>query len=154
MTVTAEQVSGTLTDGFTVGSLRVQHRRADVLITNATGQLRLLPLLLQRRIELSSADGGACHRAIAARSARRPVARAPHFLPATLRIDADTVRADSVDLILLNGRTLHGTNLPPRSRVLPDADPHTRWRRWTGTTCIWSPTAGCTRPSRWASMAR
>ena len=41
VTVTVGEVSGTLTKGFKVGSLRIQQRHADVRITNATGQLRL-----------------------------------------------------------------------------------------------------------------
>ncbi len=58
VTITAEQVSGTLTGGFTVGSLRVVDLHADVHITDVSGQVRLLPLLLQRRIQLTHADAG------------------------------------------------------------------------------------------------
>jgi len=119
LTVTAEDVSGTLTDGFSVGSLRIQQRRADVRITNAKGRLRLMPLLLQRRIELSSATVE--HVTIETLHADpRDQGRAPRFMPATMRLDADTVRADSVDLILLNGRTLHGTDFSAQVTMLPD----------------------------------
>ncbi len=118
VTVTAEQVSGTLTDGFTVGSLRIQQRRADVRITNAKGQLRLMPLLLQRRIELSVATVEQV--TIETRHSDRDLGRAPRFLPATMRLDADTVSAASVDLILVNGKTLHGSDFSSRVTILPN----------------------------------
>ncbi len=121
VTITATDVGGTLVDGFTVGSLRIQQRRVEVRISNAKGQLRLMPLLLQRRIELSSADvqqvtvqvfrvaggGGGSSRGL-------------RFMPETFGVEAHALHADSVDLILMNGNTLHATNASLAAEVLPE----------------------------------
>lgn len=117
-TVTVEQVSGTLTGGFTVGSLRVVDLHADVHITGASGQLRLLPLLLQRRIELSHADAGNVTVKLLefeGDGSNRP----RRFLPDVISIEADVARANSVDLIERSGRTLHATMATAAVEVLP-----------------------------------
>jgi translocation and assembly module TamB len=119
VTVTMEQVSGTLVDGFTIGSLRVQQRRADVRITNASGQLRLLPLLLQRRIELSSAEVAAVTVQVVRVTGGGRAPRALRFLPETFGVAVDSLRAGSVELVLASGRTLHATNLSAAAEVLP-----------------------------------
>ena len=118
VTITAEQVSGTLTDGFTVGALHIQQRRSDVSIRNATGRLRLMPLLLERRIELSRVTAEQVTVRTLPETGSGPQ-RPPRYLPATMRIDADRVRADSVDVMTLNGRVLHGTDLSADVTVFP-----------------------------------
>ena len=120
VTVTAGEVSGTLTGGFRVGTLHIQQQRADIQITNATGQLRLMPLLLQRRIALSSVTVEQVT-VQAIRVAGGESRRAPRYMPATMRVDAEDVRVASVDVIPINGRTLHGTNLSAGVVVLPRA---------------------------------
>jgi translocation and assembly module TamB len=120
VTITIENVSGTLADGFSVGFLRVQHRRTDVRITEATGELRLLPLL-RRQIVLSSGR---------ARNVTVQVFRVPPrtgtgpgklwFMPPTLSATADSLYADSTDLILMNGQTLHATAVSTAAEVLPE----------------------------------
>jgi hypothetical protein len=120
VTITIENVSGTLADGFSVGFLRVQHRRTDVRITEATGELRLLPLL-RRQIVLSSGR---------ARNVTVQVFRvAPRtgsgsgklwFMPPTLSATAESLHADSTDLILMNGQTLHATAVSTAAEVLPE----------------------------------
>jgi translocation and assembly module TamB len=118
VTVTAQQVGGTLTGGFTVGSLHVLDRHADVLITGASGQLRLLPLLLQRRIELTHAEAqNVTVKLLEFAGERLPGPR--HFLPPTLRVATDSARANSVDVIERSGRTLHGTTASAAVEVLP-----------------------------------
>ncbi|HTQ37044.1 MAG TPA: hypothetical protein VMH77_08410, partial [Steroidobacteraceae bacterium] len=115
--ITIEQVSGTLIDGFTVASLRVQERHADVRITDAAGRLRLLPLLLQRRIELSGARARQVsvqvfHVAAAQSSGRL------RFMPPTFGVEVDAARADNVDLVLISGRRLHATSAAAGIQVL------------------------------------
>ncbi len=120
VTVTVENVSGTLSGGFTVGSLRVQHRRADVRISDASGQLRLWPLM-HRKIELSR--GEARHVSVQVfrvKSGGGPY-RALHFMVPTLSVSADALHADTTDLILMNGSTLHARDISIASAdVLPD----------------------------------
>lgn len=117
VTVTAEAVSGTLTGGFTVGSLRIQQRRADVRITNAAAQLRLMPLLLERRIDLSYVEVEHV-RVETVRDTSGGPGRPPRYLPPTLRVDADRVQAGSVEVVTISGRTLQATKLSAEVTVL------------------------------------
>jgi len=115
--ITIEHASGTLVDGFTIGSLHVRDPHADVLITGASGKLRLWPLLLRRHIELASA---------AAREVRVQIlpytghgSGAPHFMPATMAVEVDAAHADSVDLLRPQEPALHASGAAAGIEVLP-----------------------------------
>ncbi len=130
VTITIENVSGTLAHGFSVGFLRVQHRRTDVRITDAHG--RTAP----------AAAAAAADRAVQRQGAQRDRAGVPResgggtgsgklwFMPPTLSVTADSLHADSTDLILMNGQTLHATAVSTAGGSA--AGRHPRARRQAG----------------------
>jgi translocation and assembly module TamB len=118
VTVTAADVSGTLVGGFRIGSLRIQHRLSDVQINDATGRVKLLPLLVLQRIRIPDLKVQYVSVKVLRDPVKRPP-RPPRFLPALLRIDADAVQVASADVILLSGRTLHATDVSGGMTMLP-----------------------------------
>lgn len=119
--ITATDVTGTLAGGFTASFVRVQERHVDVQVTGVAARLRLLPLLVQRRIEIERLE---------ATQVRVQLFRVPprkggsssgtlRFMPPTLGVKADELRAGTVDLLLASGRTLHATNASGGAEVLP-----------------------------------
>lgn len=118
VTITIEGVRGTLVRGFAVGSLRVQHRRADVLITGADGHVELLPLLLRQRVHMRDAHAATVTVTVfPSDNVKREWE--PHFLPATLRIDVDDARGDLVRVIAPNGTVLEFTGGHAVATVFP-----------------------------------
>ncbi len=117
VTITVENASGTFADGFKLGSLRIQHRRVDIRITNAEGRLRLLPLL-HRQIQLAS--GTAQQVSVQVFHIDNPTPSGPlRFMPDTLSVKAESLHTDKLLLILMNGNTLHATNASTAAEVLP-----------------------------------
>lgn len=120
VTVTVRDVKGTLSGGFTVGSLRVQHRRVDVQISDASGQLRLLPLM-HRKIELSRGEARHVSVQVFRVKGGGGSNNALHFMVPTLAVSADQLHADTTDLILMNGSKLHARDIFIASAdVLPE----------------------------------
>jgi translocation and assembly module TamB len=118
MTITATGASGTLTDGFRLGSLRVQHRLADVQAQAVEGRVRLLPLLLRRQVVVSQLDIRQLDVRLLRDDEDRPP-QEPHFLPSTLRIDAAQVHLGGLGVTLLSGRRLDFTAVNASGTVLP-----------------------------------
>jgi translocation and assembly module TamB len=118
MTITAGTVKGTLVDGFSVDSLRIQHRLSDVQIDNASGRIQLLPLLLLQRITLPELKVQHVSVTMQRDPQDRPQ-RPPRFLPALLRIDADALHVDSAEIILLSGRKQQLRNIDGTVTVFP-----------------------------------
>lgn len=118
MTITASEASGTLTDGFRLGSLRVQHRLVDIRIESAAGRIELLPLLLRRHVVVSELDINQLEIQLVRNTEQRP-SREPRFLPSTLRIDAGQLRVDEFGLTLANGRRIEFSGISASGTVLP-----------------------------------
>jgi translocation and assembly module TamB len=117
VTVTAGTVKGTLVDGFSVDSLRIQHRLSDVQITNASGRIELLPLLLQR---ISLPELKVAHVGVTLlRDPQDRPPRPPRFLPALLRIDVEALHVDVADITQLSGRKVQLRNVDSEATVLP-----------------------------------
>jgi translocation and assembly module TamB len=115
VTITAGNVTGTLVDGFSVDRLRIQHRLSDVTIEDASGRIKLLPLLLLQRVTLPEAK--AAHVTVTMLRSPSRSNREPRFLPAALRIDADAVHVDSADVILQSGRIVPLRNIDGAATV-------------------------------------
>jgi translocation and assembly module TamB len=115
--ITAGTVTGTLVDGFHIDRLRVQHRLSDVTIENASGRIKLLPLLLLQRFSLPEAK--AAHVTVTMLRSESRSNREPRFLPALLRIDADAVHVDSAEIILQSGRIVPLRNIDGAATVYP-----------------------------------
>ncbi|HUG71921.1 MAG TPA: translocation/assembly module TamB domain-containing protein [Steroidobacteraceae bacterium] len=133
VTLTIDEVSGTLTDGVRIGALRVQHRLSDTRIEEAEGRVQLLPLLLRRHIELPLFTARSVSITLLEDPVERP-RRQPRFLPAMVRIDADAVRIDTVALTLKSGRELAFTGLAGGVTVLQEQirvrDAVVEWEDW------------------------
>ena len=118
VTVTAGQVRGTLVDGFTIDSLRVQHRRADVQITKIESRIELLPLLLMQRIRVPQT-----HIARVTVQVFPDLEKKrnwdPHFLPGSLRIDAASTRIDQALITAPSGHVTQLDNLVTSATILP-----------------------------------
>ena len=118
VTVTIDGIRGTLVDGFTIASLRVQHRRVDVRVTDLKARVELMPLLLMKRVQVSQT-----------RIARVTVTVFrddnikrnwdPHFLPASMRIDAGNTRIDQAVITAPSGRVTVLDNLFTSATIYP-----------------------------------
>jgi translocation and assembly module TamB len=118
VTVTMGEVRGTLVDGFSIATLRVQHRRADVHVDRFESRIELLPLLLTQRIRMPKTHiGRAAVRVFPSDDNKRTWD--PHFLPASMRIDAASVRIDQALITARNGRVVQLDNLIASATVLP-----------------------------------
>jgi len=118
VTISMQGVRGTLVRGFSVASLRVQHRRSDVQITAGEGHVELLPLLLKQRVQLRDLHAASVA-VLVFRDDGQKRNWEPHFLPATLRIDVDSASADLVRVTSPNGRVLELTNGHAVATVYP-----------------------------------
>ena len=118
VTISIEGVRGTLVRGFSVATLRVQHRRSDVQITGAQGHVELLPLLLQQRVHLRDAHAATVIVTVLPDDNQKRNWE-PHFLPATMRIDVDRASADLARIITTNGRVLNFTGGHAIATVFP-----------------------------------
>lgn len=105
VTITAEEVTGTLVSGVQIRALRVEHRLSDTRIEEASGRIRLMPLLLRRHIDVPLLTARSVSVTLLDDPVERPQ-REPRFLPPMLRIDADAVRVDQLLLTLKSGREL------------------------------------------------
>jgi translocation and assembly module TamB len=133
VTITAGEITGTLVDGITLSSLRIEHRLSDILVEQASGRVSLMPLLLRRQIEVPEFTAQRIAITLFEDPEDRP-SRGPRFLPAMLRIDAGALSVDTLDLTLKNGRELqfrgisaHGTVLPQQIRA---RDIRVDWEDW------------------------
>src|SRR5690606_18860049 len=139
VTITAEDVSGTLTRGVRIGALRVQHRLSDTRIEQVQGSLRLLPLLLRRHIDIPRLTAHQVTVTLLDDPVQRP-AREPRFLPPMLRIDASEVQVQELLLVLKSGRELQFSQIAGGATVLHRQirvrDASVDWEDWhlTGAT--------------------
>jgi translocation and assembly module TamB len=136
ITLTVTDISGTLTEGIRFKSLRVQHRLADTTIEDGEGRAKLLPLLLRRQIDVPSFSARHVTIVQLIDPVQRPK-RTPRFLPAMLRVDAESVRIGSVALTLKNGRQLAFSQISGGATVLPQQirvrNASAGWEAWTLT---------------------
>lgn len=117
VTLTVKDVRGTLVRGFSVGSLHIQHRRADIRIEQASGHVALLPLLTLQRIQLPDVHVG--HVTIAVFHDPEEQHGEPRFLPATMRVDARNVTVDRAELTAINGYQMAATHVKADVTILP-----------------------------------
>jgi translocation and assembly module TamB len=118
VTITAQDVRGTLTSGVRIESLRILHRRSDMQISKISAQVELLPLLLLRHINVVglSADR------VSIKLLPDPNPNnnwEPRFLPATLRIETKQIKIREFELTLLSGRVLTARQLVASAIVYP-----------------------------------
>ncbi|MEO6080109.1 MAG: translocation/assembly module TamB domain-containing protein [Steroidobacteraceae bacterium] len=118
VTITAGTVTGTLAYGFSVDSLRIQHRLSDVQIDHASGSIELLPLLLLHRITMPGVRAEHVSVMMKLDPLDRPLLP-PRFLPALLRIDTDAAHVDGAEITLLSGRKVPLRNIDGKVTVLP-----------------------------------
>lgn len=117
ITITAGTVKGTLVDGISVDSLRIETRNADVQIDHAAGRIDLLPLLLMQRINTPKVT--AEHVTVTMKPTPDRPFKTPFFLPSMMRVDADAVQVPDVDIIPLRGKPVKLRNVEGRATVLP-----------------------------------
>jgi len=110
LTISMEGVRGTLVRGFAVTSLRVQHRRSDVLITNADGHVELWPLLVSQRVHMLNAHAASVAVTVFPDDDNKRKWE-PRFLPATLRIDVDDSRVGLLRITAPSGGMVEFTNI-------------------------------------------
>ncbi|HWL62868.1 MAG TPA: translocation/assembly module TamB domain-containing protein [Steroidobacteraceae bacterium] len=133
VTITAGETTGTLVRGITISTLRVQHRLADIHVEEVTGRVSLMPLLLRREIEVPEFTARRIAITLIDDPVERPP-RPPRFLPALLRVDAEDLSVDTLDLTLKNGRELQFIGIHGRGSVLPQQirarDITVDWEDW------------------------
>ena len=118
MTVTAGEARGTLVDGFTLSSLRIQHRRVDVQVGKIEARIDLLPLLLMQRVRVPQAHIDQVSVKVF-RDDDKKRFWDPHFLPASLRIDALATRIDRAIITAPSGHVTELTNLVTSATIYP-----------------------------------
>ena len=118
VTVTAGEARGTLVGGFTLSSLRVQHRRADVQIGKIEARIDLLPLLLMQRVRVPTAHIGQVSVTVFSDDDKVHLWD-PHFLPASLRIDALATRIDHAVITAPSGHVTELDNLVTSATIYP-----------------------------------
>ncbi len=133
VTITAGETTGTLVRGITISTLRIEHRLSDIQVEQASGRVSLMPLLLRRQIEVPEFKAGRIHIRLIEDPQKRPP-RPPRFLPALLRIDANALSVDTLDLTLRNGRELRFLGISANGTVLPQQirarDIRVDWEDW------------------------
>lgn len=105
ITLTVENIRGTLTQGISIDFLRVEHRLSDVRVEQASGRVSLWPLLLRQHVEIPQLTAQRVTVQLLDDPVQRPQ-REPRFLPPMLRIDGDAVKVGEILLVLKNGREL------------------------------------------------
>ncbi|MDQ2640401.1 MAG: translocation/assembly module TamB domain-containing protein [Pseudomonadota bacterium] len=133
VTLTAGEITGTLVSGITISTLRIEHRLSDIHVEQAAGRVSLMPLLLRRQIEVPEFTAQHVAITLIDDPVERPQ-RAPRFLPALLRVDAEALSIETLDLTLKNGRELQFRGIRAQGTVLPQQirarDISVDWEDW------------------------
>ncbi len=102
ITLTVENIRGTLTQGISIDSLRVEHRLSDVRVEQVSGRVSLWPLLLRQHVQIPQLTAQRVTVQLLDDPVQRPQ-REPRFLPPMLRIDGDAVKVGEILLSVLRG---------------------------------------------------
>jgi translocation and assembly module TamB len=117
VTLHVEGVSGTLAGGARIEVLDIEHERVHLHFTGIEGRVRLAPLLWQTisvpalRVQTALVDV----RRVKDKNSKWN----PHFLPALMRIHADSVRVAQGSLLIYNGVRFDVTQVDAAGAVYP-----------------------------------
>jgi translocation and assembly module TamB len=104
-----EGLQGRLRGPLSASLLEIDAQRARIVVHDLRADVKLRSLLLQT-IDIDYLEVGRLEIAIKART-QPPQKREPRFLPRWLRLQADSVSVESLQLTLLNGRVLNAERI-------------------------------------------